>query len=127
MGREPPSAETDSRNFSEAQELARPPALSLLHLPPIGTVLPFTPLTPIEMQSALALPEAESRRALLRCLDFFGARRLETGGQDQAGGQTLLEIPCGVREGAPRELICTANVTYAQVLFVRSPTTGDYA
>ena len=72
-----PPPDGDSRNFSHPRYRQRPPELALLHPPPVGTVLPLTPLTALELQAALALPEEESRRALLRCLEYFGARRLE--------------------------------------------------
>ena len=72
-----PPPDGDSRNFSDPRYRQRPPELALLHPPPVGTVLPLTPLTALELQAALALPEEESRRALLRCLEYFGARRLE--------------------------------------------------
>ena len=72
-----PPPDGDSRNFSDPRYRQRPPELALLHPPPVGTVLPLTPLTALELQASLALPEEESRRALLRCLEYFGARRLE--------------------------------------------------
>ncbi|KAL1528133.1 hypothetical protein AB1Y20_009497 [Prymnesium parvum] len=80
-----PAAGSDTRNFSDPRfrELAVRETLTLtgdveaeltlLHPPPVGTVLPLVPLTAVELQAALVLPEAESCAALLRCLDYFGA------------------------------------------------------
>eukprot|EP00966_Prymnesium_polylepis_P023651 544412-Prymnesium_polylepis.1 len=73
-----PTAASDDRDFSDPiYRETTPPPLSLLRPPPIGTTLPLTPLSVEELQAALALPEDQSRTALLRCLDYFGATRLE--------------------------------------------------
>ena len=68
-----PSPNSDSRNFSSGIFREAPPELSLIYPPPPGTVLPLIPLTAAELLAALALPEQQSRQALLRCLDYFGA------------------------------------------------------
>lgn len=126
-----PHPEGDSRNFSDPGYRQRPPELALLYPPPIGTVLPLTPLTAPELQAALVLPEVESRCALLRCLEFYGARRLEPtealrgGGADlQIGGDQIdvaegaggsvewLELRCGVAEGAKRQVVALQTVPY---------------
>ena len=49
-----PAPEGDRRNFSDPRYRQRPPELALLHPPPVGTVLPLTPLTALELQAALA-------------------------------------------------------------------------
>ena len=90
----------DERNFSDpAYRLAtpQPPELSLLLPPPVGTVLPLTPLTAAELQAALVLPEAESRAALLRCLEHYGASRLQTASSDE---EEPWELPFGVAPDA---------------------------
>ena len=102
-----PKPDGDSRNFSDPRYREPAPELSLLHPPPVGTVLPLTPLTANELQAALALPEAESRAALLRCLDFFGAKRLE------GYPQEALEVPFGVGAAARREIILLDDVSHA--------------
>ena len=79
MYRPQPTPESDSRNFSHPIYRERKPELSLQHPPPVGTRLPLVPLTAPELQAALAMPEDESRAALLRCLDFFGAVRTADG------------------------------------------------
>ena len=48
--RTPP--EGDSRNFSDPRYRQRPPELALLYPPPVGTVFPLTPLTPLELQAS---------------------------------------------------------------------------
>ena len=105
--RQPPDPETDSRNFSDPRYRERPPELSLLHPPSVGTILPLTPLTAVELQAVLALPEAESRAALLRCLDFFGAKRLV------GYAQEALEVPFGVGVAVRREVILIDDVSYS--------------
>ena len=62
-----PAQGTDSRDFSLAQNLED----FALPGPP-----PLTPRSTDELQAALQLPEAESRAALLRCLEFFGSNRV---------------------------------------------------
>lgn len=89
-----PSPESDSRNFSEPYYQVLPPELTLLHPPPIGTVLPLTPLDALELQAALALPEEASCAALLRTAEFFGSRRRPSDG--------ALELRVGVTEDAER-------------------------
>jgi len=101
-----PSPETDSRNFSEPKYHARPPELSLTRPPPLGTLLPLTPLTGLELQAALALPEEESREALLRCLDSGGSTRTEDGD---------LDVPFGIGEDAEREVGSTARQSHADL------------
>ena len=60
LWRDAPSADSDSRNFSEPKYRdLRPVEKTLLHPPPVGTVLPLTPLTAEELQAALALPEID--------------------------------------------------------------------
>ena len=47
-----PHPEGDTRNFSDHPRYRqRPPELALLHPPPVGTVLPLTPLTALELQA----------------------------------------------------------------------------
>ena len=93
---QPPSPESDSRNYSSPFYQTRPPELSLLYPPPVGTVLPLTPLNTVELQAALMLPERESAAALMRCLDYFGAAR-------EADG--TLVLPVGVSDDAERLVI----------------------
>lgn len=90
--RDQPSAESDSRNFSDPVYRLPPPELQLRYPPAEGTVLPLTPLTAEELLATLALPEAEGRPALLRCLEYFGSERREDGS---------LRLRHGVRADAP--------------------------
>lgn len=83
--REGPLPSSDSRNYSETEWARRDAEAKLLcnRFPlPRGTSLPLTPLRPIELQAALILPETESRAALLRSLEYFGARRIEPSAPD---------------------------------------------
>ena len=101
LWRDAPSADSDSRNFSEPKYRdLRPVEKTLLHPPPVGTVLPLTPLTAEELQAALALPEIDGphghRAALLRCLDYFGAARTDGGS---------LDVPFGVGDAAERRTL----------------------
>jgi len=98
-----PQPLNDSRNFSEPRFRVRQPGLSLLHPPRLGTRLPITPLTGQELQAALALPEAESRAALLRSLEYFGATRLEDG---------TLDVCFGVGPDAERQSVPQAELSY---------------
>ena len=77
--RSAPSPETDSRNYSDPYYSVRPPGLTLLHPPPVGTVLPLTPLNAEELRASLMLPTAQCRLALLRCAEYFGATRAADG------------------------------------------------
>ena len=95
LWRDAPSADSDSRNFSEPKYRdLRPVEKTLLHPPPVGTVLPLTPLTAEELQAALALPEIDGphghRAALLRCLDYLGRR-----------GQTAVRSTCRSASATP--------------------------
>ena len=77
LWRAPPTPESDSRNYTRLRLAARERdvELTLRYPPKVGTVLPLSPITVAELQAALALPERESRAALLRCLEYFGAQR----------------------------------------------------
>ena len=55
LGRGQPA--DDDRDVSAAALRSRPPELTVLYPPPVGTVLPLTPLAPAELQAALALPD----------------------------------------------------------------------
>jgi hypothetical protein len=94
--RSPPSACSDSRNFSAPFYQTLPPELTLLHPPPIGTHLPLTPLTVLELRAALMLPEAQSLAALLRTCEFFGAGRTADG---------AFELRMGVADGAEAVMV----------------------
>ena len=100
-----PSPESDSRNFSDPKYRIRPPELSLLHPPALGSKLPLTPLTTLELQAALALPEPESLAALRRCVDYFGARRTPEG----------LQVPFGLASGAETRLVPWAELSHASL------------
>ena len=106
-----PAPESDSRDFrapvyaKRARELCLlltgdpGPERTLLHPPPIGTVLPLIPLTAVELQAALALPEEESRMALLRCLDYFEA--VTRSADDDA----VVQLCFGVGAAAERQVL----------------------
>ena len=94
LWRDAPSADSDSRNFSEPKYRdLRPVEKTLLHPPPVGTVLPLTPLTAEELQAALALPEIDGRTATAppccAASTILGRR----------GRRRSLDVPFGV--GAP--------------------------
>ena len=103
MYREPPA--DDSRDFTAPCYRERPPELTLLHPPPLGTVLPLIPLTARELQAALILPHLESRCALLRSLEYFGSTRLDGSTDDTE----MWEVRFGVREGARQEVVAVGQ------------------
>ena len=60
LWRDAPSADSDSRNFSEPKYRdLRPVEKTLLHPPPVGTVLPLTPLTAEERKAQQAAEAAQ--------------------------------------------------------------------
>ena len=80
----------------------------MLHPPPLGTVLPLVPLTARELQAALVLPEPESRRALLRALEYFGSSRVQVaheGAEIRQEDGEMWEVHFGVTAGARREVV----------------------
>eukprot|EP00966_Prymnesium_polylepis_P267377 6176976-Prymnesium_polylepis.1 len=120
--RERPSADTDSRNYSDPRYRERRPELSLLRPPPVGTVLPLTPLTATELQAALVLPEPESLAALLRCLEYFGLKRLERSevNDEEAAGWAAAadewwQVPFGVGAGAARRVVPSGAVNHSML------------
>ena len=95
--RSPPSPETDSRDYGDPYYSTRPPELSLLHPPPVGTVLPLTPQSAAELQAALMLPTEAAHAALLRCAEYFGARRAADGALELWRGQDRWHSPSGTK------------------------------
>ena len=61
---------------------------------------PLTPRSTDELQAALQLPEAESRAALLRCLEFFGSNRVSADEVDIPLRLPPLEVGGGPAEEA---------------------------
>ena len=103
--------EADLRNFSDPIYHSFPPSLSLLYPPPVGSILPLTPLTVEELLAALALPEEASRAALLRCLEYFGSRRIEPRSNTERADE-LWELRCGVSAGARVEELPRAAMSH---------------
>ena len=87
-----PDRVSSAARVADYQQL--PPELTLLHPPPIGTVLPLTPLDAPELQAALSLPEEASCAALLRAAEYFGSQRRATDG--------AVELRVGLGEAAER-------------------------
>jgi hypothetical protein len=81
----------DTRNFTLEREV----------LPPSGPK-PATPTGSVqEVDKIMELPEDQARSALLRCLDFYGATRLD---------EDRMEIPFGLGESARRTEIQPSTV-----------------
>ena len=109
--RDGPLPSSDSRDYSEAAWAQRDseeqwldqnvPSSELSRRFPLprGTKLPLTPLRPAELQAALILEEPRCREALLRSLEYFGARRVEDAAHE------LLDVPYGVGESASRRTL----------------------
>ena len=104
--------EGDRRNYSDPIFRSLPPPLTLLFPPPVGTVLPLTPLTPEELLAALVLPEEACRAALLRCLEYFGSTRLEPRAGEESSSE-LWEVRFGVAAGARRAELPMASMSVA--------------
>ena len=115
-GRDPPLPSTDGRDYSRAGWALRDEQakwLDSLFPPAVGTSVPLTPLRSVELQAALCLPESESRRALLRCLEYFGSQRVLPDTSSGAGSleDELVEVPCGLGPTAPRLPMRTYSVS----------------
>ena len=95
-----PSPETDSRNYTRANAEA-----NRVNAPALKGPKPITPTHREEgsLQKALELPDAEEvKAALLRCLEFYGATRIDT---DE------MSVPFGFK--APQRVIKPSQVELA--------------
>ena len=122
----------DGRNYSQA-EWDRKDAEDALYpgrrFPlPVGTRVPLVPLRPVELQAALTLPDAECRQSLLRCLEYFGATRLEPQAEEEEeGDDELLEMSYGIHPTAKRSTVCTSTVSVEDLAEAAAVCIGEAA